>query len=256
MASAYATIANHGIYCRPQSLVKVVDRYGNTISEYEKECSRGIDENVADTVAWALETYITAPGALGFGRTLEDGRPAGAKTGTADSVHHLWTIGFTPQLSTAVWLGYPTQDAPLRGVYVRGSYYGEIYSHTIPMTIWRDFMNDSLRGEEIVPFADPDQSLIGNGVSTIKWDKSDWEQTPTPTPTPAPKPTPKPTPTPKPSVVPTPTPDPEPTTPIEPTPEPTPSATATTSTAQPAAFSASRVTTNKNKTQYTIVKGP
>ncbi|MDR1033814.1 MAG: transglycosylase domain-containing protein [Bifidobacteriaceae bacterium] len=255
MASAYATIANHGIYCKPQALVKVVDRYGNTISEYEKECSRGIDENIADTMAWALETYLTDPGALGYGSTLEDDRPAGAKTGTADSVNHLWTIGFTPELSAAVWMGYPTQDVPLRGVYIKGTYYGEVYSGTIPMTIWREFMNDSLRGKSITAFPEADQTLVGNGTSTLKWDKTDWEQTPTPTPAPKPKatPTPKPSEIPDPEPVETETPQPEPTeTPApEPTVVPEPSSTVTPEP-EPSSTTVPEAEVAHNKT----VKGP
>jgi membrane peptidoglycan carboxypeptidase len=77
------------------------------------------------------------------------------KTGTAEDYHDAWFVGYTPQLATAVWMGSPTAEVPMRGVggiNVQGGSY--------PAGIWGAYMRAALAGQPTIPFPQPDYSLI------------------------------------------------------------------------------------------------
>ncbi|MGH2349646.1 MAG: penicillin-binding transpeptidase domain-containing protein, partial [bacterium] len=83
----------------------------------------------------------------GTGRGAAIGRPAAGKTGTSDDYRNAWFIGYTPQLSTAVWVGND-DNSPMRTV-VGG---------TVPARIWAAFMKAALADQP------PDDWEIPEGV--------------------------------------------------------------------------------------------
>ena len=84
-------------------MLKVVDAEGNVLEDNTKrKPERVIEEVVADNVTDILRGVITS----GTGTRANIGRPAAGKTGTAQEWRDAWFVGYTPTLSTAVWLGY------------------------------------------------------------------------------------------------------------------------------------------------------
>lgn len=154
MASAYATIAASGIYHRPHFVQKVVNAEGEVLFDVGNEDNQGerrIEKAVADNVIAAMQPI---PG-WSNGHTLAGGRPAAAKTGThqlgdTGANRDAWMVGFTPQLSTAVWVGTVKGDKPLVN-----SWGGPVYGAGLPADIWKATMDGALRGTDFESFPTP-----------------------------------------------------------------------------------------------------
>ena len=109
MASAYATLADSGIYHRPHFVQKVVNADGRVLFDATSSDNAGeqrIPKDVADNVTSAMQPIA----AYSRGHALAGGRPSAAKTGTTqfgdtDADKDAWMVGYTPSLSTAVWVG-------------------------------------------------------------------------------------------------------------------------------------------------------
>jgi membrane peptidoglycan carboxypeptidase len=90
----------------------------------------------------------------GTGRraALKD-RPAAGKTGTTENYGDAWFVGYTPQLVTAVWIGYPNKLVPMLTQY----HGGPVSGSTFPAEIWNTFMASALRrlGEAPESFPSP-----------------------------------------------------------------------------------------------------
>jgi penicillin-binding protein 1A len=117
MAAAYATFASGGIYARPMAITKVVlpgGKVDKTAGWGKPDTRRAISQGVAYEV-----THVLAQNALyGTGAGSSDGRhPNAGKTGTAQDHADAWFVGYTRQLSTAVWMGYPNGEIPMLSVH-------------------------------------------------------------------------------------------------------------------------------------------
>ena len=113
-AVGYATLANGGL-ARPAYFVqKVTDADGNVVFEHKDKAKRVLDKRVANDTTLAMEDVARTSGIA-----PSDGRPVAAKTGTVgiqdtgDSSDG-WTVGFTPQVSAASWVGSDKVRADLR----------------------------------------------------------------------------------------------------------------------------------------------
>ena len=126
------------------------------------------------------------------------GCPAAGKTGTTSSFTDAWFVGFTPHLSTAVWVGYPKETTSMTAV----PGYGEVFGATIPAPIWNEFMV-SAHGSNCDDFPPPKTPFVpkpfsghyattGGSSSSSSSSGSTGTVTPTtPTPTPTPPTTPQ-----------------------------------------------------------------
>ena len=154
MASAYATIAASGIYHRPHFVEKVVNAQGEVLFDIATEDEGGerrIEKPVADNVIAAM---VPIPG-WSNGHTLSGGRTAAAKTGThqlgdTGANRDAWMVGFTPSLSTAVWVGTVKGDKPLVN-----SWGGSVYGSGLPADIWKATMDGALKGTDFESFPTP-----------------------------------------------------------------------------------------------------
>jgi membrane peptidoglycan carboxypeptidase len=154
MASAYATIAASGVYHRPHFVQKVVNADGQVLFDASTQDTSGeqrIDKAVADNVTSAMQPIA----AWSNGHTLAGGRPSAAKTGTnqlgdTDANRDAWMVGFTPSLSTAVWVGTTEGTKPL--VNKGGS---PVYGSGLPSDIWKHTMDGALKGTDIESFPKP-----------------------------------------------------------------------------------------------------
>ena len=104
MAVAYATLASGGIYHAPQAIVKVVVPGGKADWKPKIKGRRVLSAGVAYTVNKILQTNATS--GTGAGTSAYVQRPRAGKTGTTDDYVDAWYCGYTPNLATAVWMGY------------------------------------------------------------------------------------------------------------------------------------------------------
>jgi penicillin-binding protein 1A len=132
MADAYATIADGGVRNRATAIEKVVMPDGKVDRPDAGHRKRTFTDGQAYEVTKALEGVLTHGTAAGLGI----GCPAAGKTGTTSSFTDAWFVGFTPHLSTAVWVGYPKETTSMTAV----PGYGEVFGATIPAPIWQEFM--------------------------------------------------------------------------------------------------------------------
>lgn len=154
MASAYATLADSGVYHAPHLVQRVVDSGGRVLFDASTADNPGeqrIDKAVADNVTAAMEPIA----AYSRGHALAGGRPSAAKTGTTqlgdiDANKDAWMVGYTPSLSTAVWVGTVEDNKPLETKW--GS---PVWGSTLPADIWKSTMDGALKGTSNERFPKP-----------------------------------------------------------------------------------------------------
>lgn len=146
-AGAYAAFANDGIQQKTHGILRVENPDGSILEEWKhEEGTRLIDEQVARLTNDVLSdnqarAYVfRAQNSL----TLPD-RPVAAKTGTTNNFHDAWTIGYTPNLATVVWVGNNNNTAMKRGA--DGS--------VIAAPIWQAYMRRATKNLPIEPFKKP-----------------------------------------------------------------------------------------------------
>jgi penicillin-binding protein 1A len=245
MAAAYATFPAMGVYATPMAITKVVLPGGHvdTGSGWGKPHTKRV---ISEGVAWKVNDVLGQNALYGTGAGSGDGvHPNAGKTGTTENHADAWFDGYTRQLATVVWMGYPKGEIPMlsvHGVAVAGA--------TFPVPIWHEYMAAALWHHKAFAFPTPDRYPTWRPIAhgdygylgsyyTAPVTTAPLTTTTAPPTTAAPPPpvhtTAKPTrttkaPTPKPVTHPTPPPAPPPpsTTTTEPPPPPT-----TTTTEQP-----------------------
>ena len=249
-AVGFATFANRGVPVEPL-FVKSVSRGDDVLYTARiRERPRALEEDVAADATYALRQVVEE--GTGTRARLRSGQQAAGKTGTTSDNYDAWFVGFTPQLSTAVWIGTgQNQTIELEGV-------NEVTGGSVSAGIWRDYTSAALEGQELERFpprADTGRTQGGGSSSDDEdeattrprrprpeesdpgaaSDDGEGSSAPTPAPTrepqesgqPQPPPTQQPAPPPPPQEQPPPPPAPAPAPPQqEPTQEPAPQQTA------------------------------
>lgn len=145
MASAFGTLANNGVHVKPVSITKVVDSSGTAIFSYKPAGTRALKPQIA----WATTQQLLGVVQGGTGtRASLSGREVAGKTGTSQDYHDAWFVGYTPQLATAVWMGYAKGSIPMRNVHGQRAFGG-----TFCAPIWHTFMTSALRGQRVMAFS-------------------------------------------------------------------------------------------------------
>ena len=176
MASVFATIANSGQQCKPQSIESVTDRDENVLKEFAADCKEVISPDVANKTA----ALLTASAGQYYTSTrLGDGRPFAAKSGTTDGHANTWLTGFTPSLATSAWVGHGDNSSQeVSGVVINGVYHSEIFGETyVGQNIWAPYMTQALAGTPV------------EAVSNANIGATTPQRGATPTPTPSASPT-------------------------------------------------------------------
>lgn len=153
MASAYATLAASGVYHKPHFVQKVVNSSGQVLFDASNEDNgeERIDKAVADNVTSAMQPIA----GWSRGHNLAGGRPSAAKTGTVQlgdtgDNRDAWMVGYTPSLSTAVWVGTTEGVKPLVNKWG-----GPIYGSGLPSDIWKATMDGALEDTDVESFPKP-----------------------------------------------------------------------------------------------------
>jgi membrane peptidoglycan carboxypeptidase len=148
MAGAYAAIDNGGVFNPPYFIDKITDANGTVIYEHTPNPTQAMSEQAAREETVAMQAVVT--GGTGTKAALPGGRPAAGKTGTTDEHGDAWFVGFTPQLTTAVWMGSPESVIPMQNV---GGI--NVFGGTFPALVWHNFMAQAMDGQPVVGFAAP-----------------------------------------------------------------------------------------------------
>jgi penicillin-binding protein 1A len=139
--SAFTVFPNDGIRIDPHMIRRVTSYDGALLEEAHPEVHDVISPEVARTMTAMLEEVIQ------FGTGIQAkalGRPAAGKTGTTQDYTDAWFIGFTPQVTAGVWVGFDDKQISL-GKKETGA--------RAALPIWLEFMQGALAGMPEVEFA-------------------------------------------------------------------------------------------------------
>lgn len=146
MASAYATLANGGEHIEPTIILRVKDANGKVLWEANPKRTQAISAAAAYEATRILEMNIQR----GTGTKADIDRPAAGKTGTTTEWRDAWFCGYTPHLSTTVWVGHPETQIPMKNVHgIR------VTGGSFPAIIWQKFMYKADRDYPEEDFAKP-----------------------------------------------------------------------------------------------------
>ncbi len=155
MARAFGVFANQGVIVESNSIRRIEDSYGNIIFESKPSSNQAISPEVAFMVNNVLLDVVNS--GTGTNAKLYKRQVAG-KTGTTDLVVNgvnmkegnsdLWFVGYTPQLSGAVWIGYDKNSSTS---YLQKAKYGSGKA----AYIWHQVMAIALQGKPYLTFNQP-----------------------------------------------------------------------------------------------------
>ncbi|WP_030811464.1 transglycosylase domain-containing protein [Streptomyces sp. NRRL F-2799] len=166
MANAYATFASRGMYCTPVAIESITEKSGDeekSLPVPKSTCTRAMSEKTADTVNTLLRDVIDS--GTGQEAGLND-RDSAGKTGTTDERKNAWFVGYTPNMSGAVWVGSARQNVKMIGITIGGAYHDLVFGGGVPGPIWRDAMSGALVGKDAPDFNTidiPDDQDKGDG---------------------------------------------------------------------------------------------
>ncbi len=141
MAGAYTVFANAGAWVEPSLIDRVTDQQGNVLYERDTTATQILDPTVNEIMVDTMQQVVCC-GTASRASIADMGWRAGGKTGTSQINADAWFTGYTPVLSTSVWVGHPEGRIPMSGVS----------SGRQPSQIWQDFMSAALEGVEPIDF--------------------------------------------------------------------------------------------------------
>jgi membrane peptidoglycan carboxypeptidase len=172
-AVGYATLANGGLARQSFFVQKVTDAKGNVVYQHKDKAKRVLDKRVANDTTLAMEDVASTSQI-----PLADDRPVAAKTGTVgiqgtgDSSDG-WTVGFTPQVSAASWVG-SNKVEPIYNSFGKSEYGRDLAGNA-----WKRFMDGYLNGKPVVPL--PTTQQIGQSQPSATATATTSSASPTPT---------------------------------------------------------------------------
>ena len=165
VASAYGSLASNGVHCTPMPVQSISGPDGKELpfdKPGAKNCQQVVDPEVAHGVA-NIMTAVLNPGGTAAASRLDGGRVAAGKTGTTDKNNETWFVGYTPQLTTAVWVGTPLGNSQaLDNIALPGGPYKVVFGASIAAPTWKAIMNYALAGQPNVGFPAPSDA-VANG---------------------------------------------------------------------------------------------
>ncbi|NOX64917.1 MAG: PBP1A family penicillin-binding protein [Chlorobi bacterium] len=134
LTSVYGTIANKGIYNEPMAILKIEDNNGILLDAFAPKSHEAISAEAAYVITNMLETVMNEGTARRIRSIHHFLRPAAGKTGTNGNYKDAWFMGFTPQLTAGVWVGFDDPRVSFTGAYGQGA--------KVAAPIWGEFMRE------------------------------------------------------------------------------------------------------------------
>ncbi len=168
MARAFSAFANGGSRI-DGSLLKNRPRVVDCFLDSDNKCERPnrptprrvLAPNEAAVVNLLLQHVVQS----GTGRraALPD-RPVAGKTGTTENYGDAWFVGYTPQLVTAVWVGYPNNLVPM----LKDFHGDAVAGGTYPALIWKSFMERATKQLDLTPQSfEPPEAISGSAQNVV-----------------------------------------------------------------------------------------
>jgi 1A family penicillin-binding protein len=156
LTEAYSVFANMGVHKEPILIREIRNRNGETLYQSKVSSEKVLDPRIA----WLISDILQDDQArwIGFGKNsvLNLDRPAAVKTGTTTNFHDNWTVGYTPQLVTGVWVGNSDYQPMI-----------EVTGLTGAAPIWHHFMRSALNNREEQWFNKPEGVTIVKGCQPL-----------------------------------------------------------------------------------------
>jgi len=161
MAAAQAAVSNHGIYCSPVAIDRVVVRSsGQDMAIPQSQCKAAVAPEIAAGMTYAMKRVIS--GGTGGASSTGDGTMLAGKTGTTDSGVHTWMTGFSSAVATATWVGNVSGNQSLSKISLNHK-----AGNTVRHDIWRTIMKVANKEYPTTALAEPPQSMIDATYVTV-----------------------------------------------------------------------------------------
>jgi len=161
MAQAYGTFANHGVMNKAYAINKITTKEGEVLYEAQQTPVQVTTPSVAYKMTLMLQDVVTN----GTGKRADLGRPTAGKTGSVEYVgdkskviatgeRDVWFVGYTPELTAAVWMGYDNTDP---------NHYLTTAGGTEPALVFQEILSRALKSTPVKQFEIP-QEYIGQNT--------------------------------------------------------------------------------------------
>ena len=144
LTGAYQAMANQGVLVPPTSIIQISDPFGVVIEPVRPQPRTVLREEHAYLISHILNDNEARTPAFGPNSVLRLSRPAAVKTGTTNDFRDSWTVGYTPEIVTGVWVGN-ADNTPMN----------EIGGSNGAGVIWHNFMERAHEGQPIRDFTRP-----------------------------------------------------------------------------------------------------
>ena len=157
IASAYSSFATNGVLAPTYLIERIED--SNGIILYQNIVSQRVsipDPGAAAAVRKTLE--VAAQYGTGTRAALDD-RPIAGKTGTHQGFREAWFIGFIPQYTSSVWIGFAEEQLPLTDVEINGEVIKNVSGGRVPAPMWKEFMTKVVEGLPVIEWPNDPSDL-------------------------------------------------------------------------------------------------
>ena len=161
LASAFATVAAGGMYCKPIAIDRIVSADGEELPGQIPDCTQALTPEVAAGVAYALRAVMTG-GGTGVAANPSDSVRVIGKTGTTDSAVHTWMAGASTNVALAVWVGNVVGKQNLSRIFLPGGRANDA-RYKIFRAIMGGFNSEYGGGD----FPDPPSSVLSGQLSAV-----------------------------------------------------------------------------------------
>ena len=170
MAQAYGVFANLGVMNKAYAINKITTKEGAVLFQAKPDAVQVTSRSVAYMITLMLQDVVTN----GTGKNAKLDRPTAGKTGSVELPHtqefsgiskgvkDVWFVGYTPELTAAVWMGYDNTDS---------NHYLTTAGGAEPATVFREILSQAQKSDPIVPFEIPQEYIDQNKLSNKlrKW---------------------------------------------------------------------------------------
>ena len=172
MAQAYGAFSNLGVMNKAYAISKITTKEGTVLFQAKPDAVKVTTPSVAYMMTLMLQDVVTN----GTGKNANLGRPTAGKTGSVElppeeefsgigkGEKDVWFVGYTPELTAAVWMGYDKTDS---------DHYLTTAGGAEPATVFREILSRALRNTPVVPFEIPQEYIEQNKISNKKENDKD-----------------------------------------------------------------------------------